>query len=124
MPRRKDKYEPKNPEKIQYAYEEEVIASKENAEEEKYIEDTELADGEVSNLPMGLEDFVEGTGDDSIDSDEDEQSEGDSPKEKTRKSKAKKAGKNKDYAEEVPIEDAIYIPTHVHTHMHAHPPCM
>ena len=53
MPCRKDKYEPKNPEKIQYAYEEEVIASKENAEEEKYTEDTELADGEYAYPRLG-----------------------------------------------------------------------
>ena len=113
MPCRKDKYEPKNPDKIQYAYEEEVVASKENAEEERYVEDTDLADGEVSSLPLGLQDFVDDSSDEENESEEeDDDSQAVSPA-VTRKNK--RMAKDS-CEEELPIED-IQIPLRTHACM-------
>ena len=55
---RKDKYEPKDLTKLKFAFEEEVEGVKQNAEQEEYMEDTVLAEGDVDQLPLGLEDLV------------------------------------------------------------------
>ena len=113
---RKDKYEPKNPDKIQYAYEEEVVASVEKAEEEKYTEDTTLAEGNFSDLPIGLDEFVDGSGDEIIESEEDDEGHEATPTVK-RKSGKKKAPE--DFQEEMPIEDIRISPSCMyHTHDH------
>ena len=51
---RKDKYEPEDITKLQYCYEEEVIANKVTAEEEELCEETELGEGGVDAVPFGL----------------------------------------------------------------------
>ena len=58
---RKDKYEPEDITKIQYCYEEEVIANKVIAEEEELCEETELAEGNVDGVPFGLGSIAPGS---------------------------------------------------------------
>ena len=102
---RKDKYEPKDLTKLKFAFEEEVEGVKQNAEQEEYMEDTVLAEGDVDQLPLGLEDLVGSDNsekdDESAESSEEERVPSDAKRRQPKRPKSKNDG----LEEKLPTED-------------------